>query len=238
MSAQNLSVLALVMARSGSKSLPHKNIKDFKGEPLLAHSVEHGLSAQTVSRVILSTDSEKYAEIGRQHGAETPFIRPAELAQDDTLDLPVVQHTLQWLQENEGKMPDIVVHLRPTHPIRNPKVIDQAVQILIDNPQYDSVRTVTPLEHPVWKTWLRDETGQLKPTIEDEKYPEAYNMPRQALPASYIQNANIDVVRSSVVMEKNSMTGWPIYGLVEEVMVDIDDEKQFQAAETHNTAAG
>src|SRR5512143_1686076 len=107
-------VLALIPARGGSKGIPRKNIRPFAGHPLIAYSIAAGLQADLVTRVIVTTDDEEIAEVARGCGAETPFLRPAELAQDRTLDLPVFQHALQWLQQHEGYHPDILVHLRPT----------------------------------------------------------------------------------------------------------------------------
>src|SRR5829696_9130788 len=107
-------VLAIVTARGGSKGIPKKNIKDVAGHPLIAYSVAAGIEAETVDRVITSTDDPEIAEIARAYGAEIPFMRPAELAADDTRDLPVFQHALEWLEKQEGYVPSIVVHLRPT----------------------------------------------------------------------------------------------------------------------------
>ncbi len=111
-------VLALIPARGGSKSIPRKNILPFAGFPLIAFSIAAGLASETVNRVIVSTDDEEIAGFSRRYGAETPFIRPAHLAEDSTPDLPVFQHALEWLQENEAYQPDIVVQLRPTSPLR------------------------------------------------------------------------------------------------------------------------
>src|SRR3989337_3169724 len=116
----NLNVLALIPARGGSKSIPQKNIRSFAGHPLIAYSIVAGLAAQTVNRVIVSTDDEEIATVARHYGAEVPFLRPAELAQDGTPDLPVFQHALYWLEENEGYQVEIVVQLRPTSPFRRP----------------------------------------------------------------------------------------------------------------------
>src|SRR5512135_2283210 len=94
-------ILALIPARGGSKGIPRKNIRSFAGHPLIAYSIAAGLAARTVTRVIISTDDEEIAAVGRQYGAEVPFLRPAEFAQDQTLDLPVFQHTLAWFAEHE-----------------------------------------------------------------------------------------------------------------------------------------
>ncbi len=109
-------VLAVIPARGGSKGIPRKNIRQFAGYPLIAYSIAAGLQAEMVTRVIVSTDDEEIAQVSRQFGAEVPFFRPTELAQDNTTDLPVFQHALRWLKEHEGYEPDVVVQLRPTSP--------------------------------------------------------------------------------------------------------------------------
>jgi len=117
-------ILALIPARGGSKSVPKKNIRQVGGKPLLAYSIGHGLEAKRIDRVIVSTDSEEIAEIARFYGAEAPFIRPPELAQDYSLDIDFYRHALEWLREHEGYVPDAVINLRPTTPVRNPAVLD------------------------------------------------------------------------------------------------------------------
>ena len=221
-------VLALIPARSGSKSVPHKNIRPFAGKPMLAHSIEHAHAARCIDRVIVSTDSERYAEIAREYGAETPFLRPAELAADDSTDLVVFRHALDWLREHEHWQPDIVVHLRPTYPTRNPADIDRVVEILRADETLDSVRTVAPAPATPFKMWLRDADGLLTPVI--DRGDEAYNMPRQALPPVFLQNACIDAVRSRVILEQHSMTGRRIYGYVLDENLDIDTMEDLEVA--------
>ena len=151
-----MEVLALIPARSGSKSIKDKNIRMVGGKPMLVHSVEHAFASKLVTRVILSTDSEEYARIGREAGAEVPFIRPAEFAADDSLDIDVFEHALKWLKENEGYEPDIVVHLRPTFPTRNPADIDKMVTLLLDHPEADCVRSVAEAKDTPFKMWFVD----------------------------------------------------------------------------------
>src|SRR5512147_323733 len=107
-------VLAIIPARGGSKGIPRKNIKEFAGHPLIAYSIAAGLQAQAVTRVIVSTDDDEIASVALRYGAEVPFMRPSELAEDTTADLPVFQHALAWLEEREGYRPLMVVQLRPT----------------------------------------------------------------------------------------------------------------------------
>lgn len=224
-----MEVLALIPARSGSKSIKDKNIRLLAGKPLMAWSIAHALSAKAVTRTIVSTDSADYAAIARQHGAQTPFLRPPEISGDMATDLETFQHALNWLKENEGYMPDICVHLRPTHPVRNPADIDRMVEILAGNPELDSVRSVAPAPETPFKMWFCDHTGLLRPVVECA-VPEAYNQPRQRLPKTYLQNASIDVVRSQVIREQNSMTGRRIFGYIMDANYDIDDEVQLEKA--------
>src|SRR6202142_2761570 len=113
-------ILALIPARGGSKGLPGKNLRPVLGHPLLAYSIAAAKSSRLITRTICSTDDAAIAAVARQYGAETPFMRPAELAGDETLDLPVFQHALAWLEEHENWRADIVVQLRPTSPVRPP----------------------------------------------------------------------------------------------------------------------
>ena len=124
-------VLAIIPARGGSKSIPRKNIKLFASHPLLSYSIAAGVQAELVNRVIVSTDDEQIATVARQSGAEVPFIRPVELAQDNTPDLPVFKHALNWLQEEQSYTPDVVVQLRPTSPIRPRGCVDRAIKLLL-----------------------------------------------------------------------------------------------------------
>lgn len=225
-----MSVLAVVPARSGSKSLPHKNIVSFRGQPLLVHSVEHGLRARNVDRVLVSTDSEEYREIARAGGADAPFLRPAAISGDRSTDVEVFEHALEWLDEHEGYRPDVCVHLRPTYPTRTVEDVEKAVALLLASPDADSVRSVAPAPHTPYKMWRLADGGVLRPLLEGP-VSEAYNMPRQALPPVYMQNAAVDVVRARVVREQSSMSGRRILAYVMERFHDIDDWSELAAAE-------
>lgn len=201
-------VLAIIPARGGSKGIPGKNIKIFAGYPLIAYSIMAGLQAKAVTRVVVSTDHEDIAKIARQWGAETPFIRPNRLAQDDTLDLPVAQHCLEWLAEHDGYKPEVVVWLRPTSPIRPRACVDDAIQLLLDHPHADCVRGVVPAGQNPYKMWtIETQTQKMIPLLGVEGIAEPYNAPRQVLPDVYWQTGHIDVQWTKTILEKNSMTG-------------------------------
>jgi YrbI family 3-deoxy-D-manno-octulosonate 8-phosphate phosphatase len=192
---------------------------------LIAWSIAAGLQAHTVNRVIVSTDDDEIADVARECGAEVPFMRPPELAQDRTTDLPVFEHALKWLEDIEGYRPDIVVQLRPTSPIRPKDCVDEAVKILIKNADADCVRGVVPAGQNPYKMWRFNGFDQpMKPLLEVEGIAEPYNAPRQALPQTYWQTGHIDAIRTSTITRKHSLTGNNIYPLVIDprYTVDID----------------
>jgi CMP-N,N'-diacetyllegionaminic acid synthase len=222
-------VLALIPARSGSKSIPDKNIRSFRGRPLLAHSIEQALAASTVDKVVVSTDSPRYAEIARSFGAEVGFLRPAHLATDEALDIDVFLHALDWLERAQGFSPGLCVHLRPTYPNRSVEDIDGAVNLLRSNPRVASVRSVALAPHSPLKMWRLGDDTCLEPILEDA-LDEPYNRPRQQLPPVYIQNAAVDVVRTAVIRGQRSMTGARIGAYLMDSFHDIDTLADLEAA--------
>jgi YrbI family 3-deoxy-D-manno-octulosonate 8-phosphate phosphatase len=218
-------ILALIPARGGSKGIPRKNIRSFVGYPLIAWSIAAAKKSRFVTRVIVSTDDEEIASVAREYGAETPFLRPNEFAQDNTTDLPVFEHALEWLEENEGYRPEIVIQLRPTSPIRPKDCVDHAVRILLERTDADCVRGVVPAGQNPHKMWrFAGEDQPLKPLLEVEGIPEPYNAPRQILPPVYWQTGHIDAIRVTTIKQKKSLTGDVIYPLVIDprYTVDID----------------
>ena len=220
-------ILAVIPARGGSKGIPRKNIRDFAGYPLVAWSIAAGLKSELVTRVIVSTDDDEIASVARASGAEIPFLRPAEFAQDNSLDLPLFEHALAWLKENEGYQPDIVIQLRPTSPIRPRECVDDAIKILLAHPEADCVRGVVSAGQNPHKMWRlpEGEAGPMKNLLDVEGIPEPYNAPRQSLPPVYWQTGHIDAIRTSSIINKKSLTGDVIYPLVidSRFTVDIDN---------------
>jgi N-acylneuraminate cytidylyltransferase len=226
-----VNVLALIPARGGSKSVPRKNIRPLAGKPLIVHSIEQALRASRVTRVVVSTDDSEIAEIARAAGAEVPFLRPAELAQDDTPDVPVFAHALGWLEAHASYVPDAVVHLRPTEPVRRVETIDRAIATFLARPDVDSLRSVTLAKQTPFKMWLVTSDACLEPVMTLPGCAEPYNMPRQSLPLVYWQDGYIDVTRPAVI-KTGSMTGSRILGFViDEPSLELDYEDHFQAAE-------
>jgi CMP-N,N'-diacetyllegionaminic acid synthase len=225
------SAIALIPARGGSKGIPRKNIRLLGGKPLIAHSIEHGLAATTVSRTVVSTDDEEIAQVALAAGAEVPFLRPAELAEDESLDVEVFRHALGWLLEHEGQVPELVVHLRPTCPIRDPRKIDEAVRLIEVHSDADALRSVSRPSQTPYKMW-RQAGEYLEPLLTIEGTREPFNMPRQALPDVWWQNGYVDVVRSSTVLEQHSTTGARVLMFaIDDPIVEIDYEDGLERAE-------
>lgn len=226
-------VCAIIPARGGSRGIPRKNIVHISGKPLIGYSIEHALKSELIDRAIVSTDDPEIAEVSKSFGAEVPFERPAELAQDHVLDWPVFVHALDWLRINENYIPSIVVHLRPTAPIRLPGQIDYAISLLSSSPEADSVRSVSvPSQHP-YRMFSINKSGFLQPLL-DTPYDEPHLLRRQDLPPVYWYNCVIDVTRSSTVYEQKSMTGKKMipYIIDSKWVVDIDNEEDLLIAES------
>jgi len=228
-------ILALIPARGGSKGIPRKNTRNFAGYPLIAWSIAAGLQAKSISRVIVSTDDEEIAAVAREYGAETPFLRPSEFAQDRTTDFPVFEHALKWLEEIEGYKPEIVVQLRPTSPIRPTGMVDSAVSILAQHAEADSVRGVVPAAQNPHKMWrFNGYDAPMNPLLHVDGIAEPYNAPRQILPPVYWQTGHIDAIRASTITAKQSMTGTVVYPLVIDprYTVDIDTPADWEKYES------
>lgn len=216
-------VLALIPARGGSKSVPRKNIKQIMGKPLIAWAIEHALESRYVTRVVVTTDDLEIATIAKEYGAEVPFIRPAAIAQDYSLDIDYHRHAIQWLSLNENYEPEMVINLRPTAPSRKPEVIDKAIELFAANPDADSLRSVHLAKQSPYKMWTVDSSSRLRPVAELPDVREPYNQPRQILPLVYWQDGYIDITRPKVIIEQNSTTGSVILPfIVEEPAIDID----------------
>ena len=229
-----MKILAIIPARSGSKGLPGKNIKPLLQHPLLAYSILAAQQSGFINRITVNTDSEYIAEISRKYGAEVPFIRPAEFAQDESTDLDVFKHQLNWMKINEGYTPDLVVQLRPTSPVRFINWIDESIEKLIAS-DADSIRVVTESPLTPFKMWLinNNNDGALEPLVTLKEIAEPYNQPRQSLPVVYWQIGTLDVIKTKTILEEGSMSGKKIlpYIVDKKYAIDIDDVNSFYKAE-------
>lgn len=202
-------VLGLIPARGGSKGIPGKNVRPLGGRPLLAWTADAALASRRLSRVVLSTDDEGIAEAGRRCGLDVPFLRPAELARDDTPTLPVVRHALETLGEDF----DAVCLLQPTSPFRRAEDIDACIAMLEDR-ELDAVVSVLPVPHehnPHW-VYFEDNAGLLRlATGEEQPIPR-----RQELPPAFHRDGSVYVTRREVVLSggEGSLYGRRLGGYV------------------------
>lgn len=228
---KNFNVLAVVPARGGSKGISKKNIKLLGGKPLIVWSIEAAKKSQFIDRVIVSTDSEEIAEVARDTGAEVPFLRPKEIAQDLTPDTPVFEHALAWLKEHDNFIPEFIVHLRPTGPLRTSEEIDKAIEMLAADPEADSVRSVEEPPKSPFKMW-QPEGNYIKPFAEFNGLKDFHTMPRQMLSKVYQTTADIGIMRLRTVIEKKSVIGdCVIPYILKRPTVDIDHPIDFEIAE-------
>jgi N-acylneuraminate cytidylyltransferase len=227
-----MKIVVIIPARGGSKSLPKKNILQLKGRPLLCHSVDYSLKSKLVATTIVSTDSQEIADIAKNCGASVPFIRPDEFAQDDTRDYPVIRHALDFF-EAQGQIFDLYILLRPTSPMRPSGLIEKAVEILKNNANATSVRSMARIKEHPYRAWKQHNDGSVSSFIDNEVEP--YNIPRQELPKLYFQTGDIEVIRRETIIN-GSISGECVYPLIikHEDMIDIDSRSDFNRAEKLN----
>lgn len=226
---QKAKAWALIPARGGSKGIPRKNLLAVCGRPLLSYSIEHAKLCGEIERIIVSTDDDEIAQVARDCGAEVPFMRPAEFASDTATDLDVFRHALTWFREHEGVIPELLVHLRPTGPVRDAGVISSALRQMIDCPQADALRSVAEVLDTPYKMWTL-ENGRLSPLLRLPGVQEAHSAPRQELPPVYLQNGYVDVIRSRTILERDSMCGRHVLALVTQGDIpDLDHQAQIPA---------
>lgn len=214
-------VLGVVPARGGSKGIPRKNIAPVAGRPLILHTLDAAAAASLLTRTVVSTDDEEIASVCRAVGADVPFIRPAALAGDDALTLPVVRHALEFVEDQEGEQYDLVVLLQPTCPLRTAGDIDACVDLLVGR---DAVSVVSIVDvgpsHPMRMKQIADD-GRLVNYV-NQGYEDM--RPRQQLPRVYIRNGAVYATRRTAIVDGGSLVGDPCFGyeMPEARSVNID----------------
>ena len=219
-----LKILCVITARSGSKSIKNKNIKKFCGHPLLAHSVFQSINSKFIDRTILSTDSKKYAKIGSKYGAEIPFLRTKKNSGDKSNDIDTFKEILDKLKKKD--LPDVIVHLRPTTPLRKKNEIDKAIKLFTSS-KCDSLRSVTLSEKNLFKSWYISK-NYLKPIYNGDMIKEPWNKGRQQLPKTYYHNGSIDIFWRKTLTKKNSLSGRKIYPFIQKEFLDLDTKEDLR----------
>jgi CMP-N,N'-diacetyllegionaminic acid synthase len=217
-----MSLVALIPARGGSKSIPKKNIRDFCGQPLIAWSIEVALQAAEVDRVIVSTDDQEIADISLVFGAEVPFLRPDRFATDETPGIEPVLHAISALPQF-----DWILVLQPTSPLRALKDIENIVNYAKLNNVKSAVSVVEASNHPHW-TYLRDQSGKLSSMTSGVPATR-----RQELPPAYALNGALYLAQCDWLLENKTFLSNETFGYVMplERSVDIDSPLDWKWAE-------
>ena len=217
-----MDTIAIIPARSGSKGVLRKNVTPLGEYPLIAYSIIAAVLSKNISRVFVSTDSEEFAEISSSFGAEVPFLRPAEYAQDHSTDREYILHAMQWFEEHEGSIPEYWVHLRPTTPLRIPSIIEEAIGIIKDDKKATSLRsghkaTESPLK------WFVKNDKYFKGFLHNEDY----NLPKEKFNQVYIPDGYVDILKSSYMLNNKTIHGDKMIGFESPVCTEIDSREEF-----------
>lgn len=216
-------IIAIIPARSGSKSVLDKNIKDLNGYPVLAYSIAAAKLTKKINRVIVSTDSDHYAKIAKNYGAEVPFLRPKQFSGDKSTDRDFFLHAIDWFKNNESEVPKTWVHLRPTTPLRLPKIIDDAINCFLNNPQASSLRSAhMATESPI--KWFIKEKKYFKSFVDVE----LSNLPKEIFRETFIPNGYVDILRTSEFLNNENIHGENIFGYISPTVSEIDSMEEFE----------
>ncbi len=221
------SVMAIIPARGGSKGLPEKNIKELYGKPLIAWSIEVAKACSVIDKIVVSTDDENIADVAKTYGAEMPFMRPAELANDTASTIDVIFHAINWLREHENYQPEYILLLQPTSPLRTVEDIEGAIQTLKDK-DARAIVSVCETDHHLWWSSTLPENSNMKAFLR----PEILNKRRQDLPVFFRLNGAIYLSETEYLIECKGFFGPDTfaYKMPRSRSVDIDSAIDFKLA--------
>lgn len=223
-----MNILCIIPARSGSKSVPDKNIRIYKDKPLLAHAIDVAKKSKYTMRIVVSTDSQKYADIAKEYGAEIPFLRPIEISGDTSSSFECVIHCVTCLEQT-NYFPDIILLLQPTSPTRTVQDLDACLDIFLKHIDvYDSLFSVAPAPVCPFKMFRIDETTLVPLFTEVDGILEPYNKCRQQLPETWVSNGYFYIFKRNILKNK-TLFGTKCYPYIMAENIDIDTDKDFNA---------
>lgn len=224
---KNKNVLAIIPARSGSKSIKNKNIRKFKGKPLIYHSIEYAKKSKLVDEIVVTTDSQKYLNLIKKYKLNFSIKRSKRLSGDYVQDFPVIKDAFLKSENYFKKKFDFIILLRPTSPLRNPNLIKNSLSILYKNKKGDSVRAVQKSKQHPYRQWQYDKNKKFISSIYKKTY-EPYNLPRQKLPIFLFQTGDIETIKR-LTLVKGSISGKNILPIIiKNKYVDIDNLEDFK----------
>lgn len=228
-------IVAIIPARSGSKGVPNKNLRLLGGNSLLAWSIRACLKSRHISRVIVSTDSFEYADHAKNLGAEAPFLRPPEISTDTSTDYEFITHALDWFSIHSQE-PDYLVHVRPTTPLRDPRIIDLAIDTFLSSPEATALRSVHQMSESAYKSFVVTPAGQLKGINSNDTSIDAYNTARQQFPPTYQANGYVDVLSTSFIRRNALLHGNRVIPFITRTAIEVDTEDDFSYLEYQLTS--
>ena len=223
-----MTILALIPARTGSKSIKNKNIKKLRKKFLIFYPIETAKKIKEIKRIIVSTDSKKIAKIAKKGGAEIPFIRPKKISKNNSLDIEYIKHFIDKMEIKNKKT--IIVILRPTTPIRDYKLIRKAIRE-IKSGKYDSLRSVSVSKESPFKMWIKVKKNLMSPLMGMRNI-KLTNFPRQKLKKTYWQNGYVDITKVETILKYGDELGKKIkFFEIDHEIVEIDYKSQLKIAE-------
>jgi len=222
--------VALVPARSGSEGVPNKNVRLLGGHPLMAYTIASCRRCALIDRVIVSTDSTEYAKIAMSYGAEAPFLRPAELAGNESPDIDFVEHALNWLLD-EGAEPTHLVHMRPTTPFRTPSLVDDAIHSFLDSTDATALRSVHEMSQSAYKSLEVAPNGWLRLLGSDGTALDEANIGRQSFPTTFIANGYVDVLSVDFIRATRLLHGDRVLPFRTQPVLEVDTEDDLEHLE-------
>ena len=217
-----MKTIALIPARSGSKGIKNKNIINIGGKILLDWSIKACKKCTLIDEIIVSTDSEEYAEHALNLGALVPFLRPKEISGDTSTDYEFVKHCLNWHAEFK-QLPDLIAHIRPTTPFRDPKLMDEAINYyLSSNKKPTSLRSVHAMSESAYKTFEIGNSGNLICVGSNDSELDKANNARQSFPKTYIANGYIDILSVNFINKNKKIHGNRVLPFITPITYELD----------------
>jgi CMP-N,N'-diacetyllegionaminic acid synthase len=214
-------IVAIIPARSGSKSIKDKNIVNLRGKPLLAWSIEQCLKSKKIDDIYLSTDSKKYARIAQNYGLSKIIFRPKSISNDDSTDYEFIKHFIDNIETDHG----VIAHIRPTTPFRNVSLLDKIMRFFVKNKRYSSLRAVQENPETAYKSFEM-KNKFLKPLKGIKKSMDELNNPRQNFSKTYSANGYIDLYRKRFIKKNKKLFGNKVIGYTTPLTIEIDSKSE------------
>ena len=225
-----MKIYSIIPARGGSKRVPGKNIMLLKGHPLIAYSIRASLKSKLIQRTIVSTDTREIAIHAEKYGGEVPFLRPEEISKDKSTDYEFMNHAIQWFSEKESMIPDYLILLRPTTPIRDPKIIDDAISTFQRNREATALRSVHEMSETAYKCF-EIENNLLKTLCSGVFELDEANATSQEFPRTYAANGYVDIIKPSFVLENEKLFGNKVLAYITDLTYEVDTTADFELLE-------